>query len=339
MRVDVTCPSCFEGFTVKEELVGQRIKCRACGETVRVPDGDEAQRGSRSRGGKRKSHANHNVGLVVGLVAGIGGTAVVAGAVIAVAIMSRSSSPPAPTAPAAVVAAPVVAPPVAPVTTAAPATTATSVAAATPVTTTADVKAADPAVAQLSSKGTSTPDKPEKKEPLDLPELIEAVEPSVVKINMDDGRGTGSGYVVDTNGTVVTNYHVIAGVKSATVKFANGFEAKVLGVRLTIPKKDIAIIKIDAPKEKLHPITLSKTLPKKGISVVAFGAPEGFSFSTTEGIVSAVRSAQELREELGVDYEGTWVQTSTPLSPGMSGGPLVDRAGNLVAMTTLGHRT
>lgn len=350
MRIDVTCPRCCESFDVREKFAGKRVECKSCGGPVHVPGGHQTVSSSRSPTVRKKSSGGGgNAGLGMGLGIGIGGTALVGLIIAAFAMSGGSSSPPAP--------------PPAPMTTTPVAAVAPEIPAVTPPastsqTTIATVENSTPVnpgpaeqkptsvtektVAEASTKPSTSPagteTSQEKKATLDLPDLIAMVEPSVVRIDikLKGGGATGSGFVVDDQGTVVTNYHVIAGATGASVKFLDGGEANVLGVRHTLPKMDIAIIKIDAAKEKLHPISLAKSFPKKGTSVVAFGSPEGFSFSATEGIVSGVRTSEEIRDEIGIDHEGTWVQTSSPTSGGMSGGPLTDRLGNVVGMNTWG---
>lgn len=175
------------------------------------------------------------------------------------------------------------------------------------------------------------------KEKLDLPQLIQRVKPSVVRINVisSEGASTGSGFVVSTDGTVVTNYHVVTNAMEANVEFADGAKAKVLGYRWLVPKADIAVIQIDVPANKLKPVPVSPELPLEGESVAAFGAPHGLSFTTSEGVISAIRGEKDLGEEMGLDMIGTWLQTTAPISPGNSGGPLVDKFGKVIGMNTM----
>lgn len=170
---------------------------------------------------------------------------------------------------------------------------------------------------------------------LDLPELIKKVEPSVVLISTTgkDGGGTGSGFVIDKDGTVVTNVHVIRGASKATVKLADGTKGEVTGIKLLLPRKDIAIVTVNLPKDKLHPLPVSSQVPDKGISTAAFGAPYGLSFTASEGIISSLRPAEDM--EMAEKTEGMWLQTTTPISPGNSGGPLVDMFGSVVGMNTM----
>jgi hypothetical protein len=166
-----------------------------------------------------------------------------------------------------------------------------------------------------------------------LADLIDKVEPSVVRIDVVKGesKGVGSGYVIGEDGTVATNYHVIVGASEATATFKNGDKVEVQGTVWLDPKRDIAILKIN--KQGLTPLPLADQLPRKGDSVAAFGAPVGLSFSASEGIVSAIRQGKELSED--DPLPGTWIQTTAPISPGNSGGPLVNRDGKVIAMNTM----
>jgi S1-C subfamily serine protease len=168
-----------------------------------------------------------------------------------------------------------------------------------------------------------------------LSDLIDKIDPSIVRIDVTAGaeKGVGSGYVVDADGLIATNYHVIAGAAEATAVFKNGENAKVLGTLFWDDKRDIAILKID--KSSLAALPLAAAPPRKGESVVAFGAPVGLSFSASEGIVSAVREGKELGDDEKDARPGTWIQTTAPISPGNSGGPLVNRDGQVVAMNTM----
>jgi S1-C subfamily serine protease len=180
---------------------------------------------------------------------------------------------------------------------------------------------------------------PERTEPFDnLADLIEAVEPSVVRINVysSEGNGNGSGYVVDLEGTVITNRHVIEGASRVTGLFAGDeTEYPITSFYSVDAKKDIAILKIDCPTDKLVPLPTATDAPRKGEDLVAFGAPLGLDFTASEGILSATRDAEDL-EKMGLpDLAGTWMQHTVPISPGNSGGPLVNTKGQLIGMNTM----
>ncbi|MEK6257518.1 MAG: trypsin-like peptidase domain-containing protein [Planctomycetota bacterium] len=210
----------------------------------------------------------------------------------------------------------------------------TSAATTTPMPTGTGVAAAttNAAAPVASASASSTP-----AQKLDFEQLITLVKPAVVRINVvsQGGASVGSGFVVDRDGTVITNYHVITGAKKAEVEFADGTKARALGYRVFNQKKDIAIIKIDMPADKLTIVPLAETPPAEGADVMAFGAPLGLSFTSSKGIITALRKEEEMRDQLGADVGGNWLQTDTPISPGNSGGPLVDRYGRVVGMNTM----
>jgi S1-C subfamily serine protease len=359
MRITVQCDSCYEEFTVRPERAGHRVACKHCGAAVRVPD-DQPQSSkmlTRSPSGRRSppiKSADSNRGLLIGIGIGIGGgVAAVAAVVLMVVLGNRGTATnpaPAPAAApqvtvaqasvASAIPSPSTPAPVAPEASPVVSTTASTptVPAVVPLANTnvATTAATPSATATEPSAPSASPAKPVE---LDLPDLIAQVEQSVVRINVRvaGGASQGSGFVADTDGTVVTNYHVMEEAVSANVQFVDGTTAPVIGIRLTKPQHDICLIKIDLPKEKLHALSLAADLPRKGAAALAFGAPEGLSFSASQGIISAVRSTKEMAEELGIRVEGTWLQTDCSISHGSSGGPLTDRMGRVLGINTLGH--
>jgi hypothetical protein len=119
----------------------------------------------------------------------------------------------------------------------------------------------------------------------------------------------------------------------ATATFPNGVKCKITGSYLIDEGRDIAIIQLDL--DDLPALELAEALPRKGEEVLALGSPLGLSFTATRGIVSAIRSEDEMRRDLDDStIAGTWVQVDAPLSPGNSGGPLINKDGQLVAMST-----
>ena len=172
-----------------------------------------------------------------------------------------------------------------------------------------------------------------------LPDLIESVEPSVVRIEVEliKGSSQGSGFLTEKG--IVTNHHVIEHAISAKVIFSDQTEVSVTGVRAWDDDRDLAVLAI-AGQESRPKLKLSAALPRKGELVVAFGAPRGFSFTTSEGIVSGIRLGAEIRKELD-EYtqsdELQWVQTTAPISNGNSGGPLVNSKGEVIGVNTWTH--
>ena len=144
-------------------------------------------------------------------------------------------------------------------------------------------------------------------------------------------RGTGSGFIWDGAGHVVTNYHVLEGASEATVKLADGreYKAALVGASQT---HDIAVLKIGVGFKRPPPVAIgeSGTL-KVGQKVFAIGNPFGLDWTLTTGIVSALD--RSLGEESGATIEHL-IQTDAAINPGNSGGPLLDSAGRLIGINT-----
>ena len=144
--------------------------------------------------------------------------------------------------------------------------------------------------------------------------------------------GSGSGFVWDADGHIVTNYHVVEGAKSLTVTFHDQqvFEAKVVGVE---PRKDIAVLKVEAPANLLVPIRVGKaTQLEVGQKAIAIGNPFGLDHTLTTGVISAL--GRQMQGVGGVTIRDM-VQTDAAINPGNSGGPLLDSTGQLIGMNTM----
>ncbi len=178
--------------------------------------------------------------------------------------------------------------------------------------------------------------------------LFEASAPSVVFITTlarqrsyfstditEIPRGTGSGFVWDEDGHIITNYHVIQSVienkDKATVTFydQSTWEAELIGIA---PEKDLAVLKIDAPRTLLRPIPVgvSENL-QVGQSTYAIGNPFGLDQTLTTGIVSAL--GREIESVGGVKIQDV-IQTDAAINPGNSGGPLLNSSGQLIGVNT-----
>lgn len=143
-------------------------------------------------------------------------------------------------------------------------------------------------------------------------------------------RGVGSGVVIDRKGRIVTNFHVVqeASRIEVTLYDKSSYEAKVLG---TDRFNDLAILEIECPAEKLHPIKLgSSDNLKVGQKVLAIGNPFGFEHTLTTGIISSL--GRSLRTETGV-IENV-IQSDAAINPGNSGGPLLNTRGELIGINT-----
>jgi len=144
-------------------------------------------------------------------------------------------------------------------------------------------------------------------------------------------QGTGSGFVWDAQGHVVTNFHVIqqGDAFSVTLADQSEWDAKVVGAA---PDKDVAVIRIQAPKERLIPLAAGNSHGLVvGQRVLAVGNPFGLDHSLTVGVVSAL--GRELRSPNGRRIRDV-IQTDAAINPGNSGGPLLDSSGRLVGMNT-----
>lgn len=174
--------------------------------------------------------------------------------------------------------------------------------------------------------------------------VFETVSPSVVHITniamrrdaftmdiTEIPRGTGSGFVWDEQGHIVTNYHVVQGAETARVTLSDGttYDGKVLGAA---PDKDIAVVKIDAPPSKLQKIALGdSTELRVGQTVLAIGNPFGLDQTLTTGVISGLgREIKSVSQRTIYDV----IQTDAPINPGNSGGPLLDSHGRLIGINT-----
>ncbi len=167
--------------------------------------------------------------------------------------------------------------------------------------------------------------------------LFERVNPGVVLIQVlsNQASGLGSGFVVDKQGNIVTNYHVVEGATTVEVDFPSGF--KTLGeVIATDLDSDIAVVRVDAPEEQLVPLTLGDSNELKvGMTVVAIGNPYGLSSTMTTGVVSAKgRTLESMRasQDGGTFSAGAIIQTDAPINPGNSGGPLLNLDGEVIGV-------
>jgi S1-C subfamily serine protease len=144
-------------------------------------------------------------------------------------------------------------------------------------------------------------------------------------------RGTGSGFIWDPAGHVVTNVHVIAGAAAANVKLADGrdYEAILVGASLA---HDIAVLKIRVPKNQPQPMAVGTSHDLRvGQKVFAIGNPFGLDWTLTTGIVSALDRSLEGDSGSVIRH---LIQTDAAINPGNSGGPLLDSSGRLIGVNT-----
>ncbi|MBL8306424.1 MAG: trypsin-like peptidase domain-containing protein [Rubrivivax sp.] len=144
-------------------------------------------------------------------------------------------------------------------------------------------------------------------------------------------RGTGTGFVWDDSGHVVTNFHVVQGGDGARVTLSDQstYDAKLVG---WFPDRDLAVLRIEAPKAKLPPIAIGTSRDLLvGQRVYAIGNPFGLDQTLTTGIISALN--REIESFNNRTIRGV-VQTDAAINPGNSGGPLLDSAGRLIGVNT-----
>jgi len=174
--------------------------------------------------------------------------------------------------------------------------------------------------------------------------LFERATPSVVFITtsnvrrnyysrnaMEVPRGSGSGFIWDDNGHIITNYHVIEGADRLQVTLADqtSYDAELIG---KAPTKDLAVLKIKAPKNKLNPIPIGKSYNLRvGQFAFAIGNPFGLDQTLTTGVISAL--GREINSVGGVPIRDV-IQTDAAINPGNSGGPLLDSSGRLIGVNT-----
>jgi len=167
--------------------------------------------------------------------------------------------------------------------------------------------------------------------------VYKQVSPGVVTITavVNSGRGsgqaTGSGIVLDTNGNILTNAHVIAGAQQIQVTFSDGrtVNATLVGSNTSA---DLAVIRVSVAASTLHPVTLGNSdSVQVGDSVYAIGSPFGLSGSLSQGIISNLK--QSGRTSDGGNLSGL-IQTDAAINPGNSGGPLVNAQGEVIGINT-----
>jgi len=180
-------------------------------------------------------------------------------------------------------------------------------------------------------------------------ELFETAAPSVVFITTSSLRqdyysmkvteipeGTGSGFIWNDKGHIVTNFHVIesvvtkrGGKVTVTLSDQSTWDAEVIGVE---PNKDLAVLKMNAPIEKIVPLPIaSSSSLRVGQSVFAIGNPFGLDQTLTTGVISAL--GREIDSRSGIPIKDV-IQTDAAINPGNSGGPLLDSSGRLIGVNT-----
>jgi S1-C subfamily serine protease len=164
--------------------------------------------------------------------------------------------------------------------------------------------------------------------------VYEQTHGSVVQLVVSGGTprssGSGSGVVVDARGYILTNYHVIEGARSITVRFDSG-ATRPAEVANTDPANDLALLKVDLPAGVPVATLGDSDAVKVGELAIAIGSPFGLSQTVTQGIVSATGRTYQ---PAGGPARRGLIQTDAPINPGNSGGPLINAAGEVIGINS-----
>jgi putative serine protease PepD len=178
---------------------------------------------------------------------------------------------------------------------------------------------------------------------LSVSDIYERTHQGVVEITVTSGgsptplggqqrqQALGSGFVIDDQGHILTNQHVVDGATSISVRFWNGktYNAELVG---SDPSTDLAVIKVDAPASVLEPLTLANSDDVAvGDSVVAIGSPFGLENTVTSGIVSALHRSMTSPNNFSIDDS---IQTDAAINHGNSGGPLLNGSGQVIGVNS-----
>lgn len=340
MPIKFKCRHCGHIIRVGSEAAGKRGPCPGCSESVRVPvpkqldefaDEDDLpprssstrsakarpKSGSKRRGKKQTSKSTTNPAIYWGIG---GGVAVLLAVVAFMAFSGGDSENDAANIAQANSIQPATTQPRANANTASPATSGTRITASKP---TEPVEPTEPTILTVS-------------------DVVKKVQDGVVMVSVadDDGEelGFGSGFVIDLSGLVATNFHVIEMGQQATVKFRDGTELPVEGVIAWSEERDLAILKVRNLQANSTVLSLADNAPTSGEDLVAIGHPKGFQFTTTTGIVSAMHTTDTLPDKvqrfLSAPQDQVWIQTNATIAGGSSGGPLLNRRGEVVGVNT-----
>ena len=163
----------------------------------------------------------------------------------------------------------------------------------------------------------------------DLTELVKVVQPSVATVvayDVDSNvANIGTGFFINNNGYLITNYHVLVGKFGAEIKTADGSPYPIKSVVAENQATDLIKVLVDIPPEKVQWIEVSKEMPPVAQRVMVVGSPMGLEQSVSDGIVSSVREIPGI---------GIFFQMSAPISPGSSGSPVVNMEGQVVGVAS-----
>jgi tetratricopeptide (TPR) repeat protein len=162
-----------------------------------------------------------------------------------------------------------------------------------------------------------------------LPAIIKRIQPSIVSIVIlnKEGKmaGQGSGFFINPDGDIITNRHVLEGASRADVITSEGKVYTIQKVVSEDVEGDLILVSLDLKGDKAQPLIVSSKIPEVGERIIAIGTPLGLEKTVSDGIVSAVREMPGF---------GKIIQITAPISPGSSGGPVVDMRGEVIGIAT-----
>lgn len=162
-----------------------------------------------------------------------------------------------------------------------------------------------------------------------LPALIKKVEPSIVVVLIynKEGKllGQGSGFFVNQEGDVITNYHVLQEANQAVIKTDDGKEYPIEKIVAEDHEGDLIQVSVTIPKEMVRPLSILTTMPEVGERIIVIGTPLGLDKTVSDGIVSAIRE---------IPGFGKIIQVTAPISPGSSGSPVISMKGEVMGVAT-----
>ncbi|MBX7168251.1 MAG: trypsin-like peptidase domain-containing protein [Pirellulales bacterium] len=177
-------------------------------------------------------------------------------------------------------------------------------------------------------------------------DIVEYAEYGVVKIETADEWNNrvslGSGFVIDPSGIVATNYHVVEDAVEARVLFNDGTRYGIEGYLALAPESDLVLLQLNGTPPNMKALELAAAEPRKAGKVYALGHPQDNEFVVTDGIVSRIATTAQLPEDSQAFLNGrqinraenVWIAHTAQISPGNSGGPLIDETGSVIGVNT-----
>ena len=175
-------------------------------------------------------------------------------------------------------------------------------------------------------------------------EIVETAKQGIVLLNTKNSQGEmisiGTGFMIGNSGLLATNFHVLRGATTATAEFIDRTKVNVKGVRAWDSGRDLVILELESAPTAIRGLELASptTQRESAAEVISIGHPEAFRFTTTTGIISAIHQTTdlplEIQQFLEANEKDVWLQTTAAISGGSSGGPLLNRQGEVLGINT-----